>query len=80
MGHAAIAAGQWLFIGEAKAGQRSAILFTIIEACRSRGIDPQTYLREVLTRLPTLTNRQIKEVTPEAWSKAQQNDHHRKAA
>ena len=43
-----------LFIGEAEAGQRSAILFTIIEACRSRGIDPQTYLREVLTRLPVV--------------------------
>ena len=80
MGHAAIAAGQWLFIGEAEAGQRSAILFTIIEACRSRGIDPQTYLREVLTRLPTLTNRQIKDVTPEAWAKDQQNAHQRKAA
>ena len=76
----AIGKKNWLFIGEAEAGQRSATLFTIIEACRSRGIDPQTYLREVLTRLPTLTNRQIKEVTPEAWSKAQQTDHQRKAA
>ena len=66
----AIGRKNWLFIGEAEAGQRSAILFTIIEACRSRGIDPQTYLREVLTRLPTLTNRQIKDVTPDAWSKA----------
>jgi hypothetical protein len=65
----AIGKKNWLFIGEAEAGQRSAILFTIIEACRSRGIDPQTYLREVLTRLPTLTNRQIKDVTPDAWSK-----------
>jgi hypothetical protein len=37
-------------------------------------------LREVLARLPTLTNRQIVVVTPEAWSKAQQNDHQRKAA
>ena len=76
----AIGKKNWLFIGEAEAGQRSAILFTIIEACRSRGIDPQTYLREVLTRLPTLTNRQIKDVTPEAWAKAQQNAHQRKAA
>jgi len=67
MGDAAVAAGRWLFIGEAEAGQRSAILFTLIEACRSRGIDPQTYLRDVLTRLPTLTNRQIKGITPEAW-------------
>jgi len=76
----AIGKKNWLFIGEAEAGQRSAILFTIIEACRSRGIDPQTYLREVLTRLPTLTNKQIKDVTPATWAKAQQNAHQRKAA
>lgn len=76
----AVGKKNWLFIGEAEAGQRSAILFTIIEACRSRGIDPQTYLREVLTRLPTLTNRQIKDVTPDAWSKAQKATPQRKAA
>jgi hypothetical protein len=76
----AIGKKNWLFIGEAEAGQRSAILFTIIEACRSRGIDPQTYLREVLTKLPTLTNKQIKDVTPAAWAKSQQNVHQRKAA
>ena len=76
----AVGKKNWLFIGEADAGERSAIFFTLIEACRSRGIDPQTYLREVLTRLPTLTNRQIKDVTPEAWAKAQPASTHRKAA
>ncbi len=76
----AIGKKNWLFIGEAEAGQRSAILFTIIEACRSRGIDPQTYLRDVLTRLPTLTNWQIKHVTPEAWAKARQLTDQRHAA
>ena len=76
----AIGKKNWLFIGEAEAGQRSAILFTIIEACRSRGIDPQTYLRDVLTRLPTLTNWQIKDVTPAAWAKAQQTIAQRQAA
>lgn len=76
----AIGKKNWLFIGEAEAGQRSAILFTIIEACRSRGIDPQTYLRDVLTKLPTLTNRQIKDVTPEAWAKTRRIDVQRKAA
>lgn len=76
----AIGKKNWLFIGEAEAGQRSAVLFTIIEACRSRGIDPQTYLRDVLTRLPTLTNRQTQDVTPKAWAKAQQPAAQRKAA
>lgn len=76
----AIGKKNWLFIGEAEAGQRSAILFTLIEACRSRGIDPQTYLREVLTKLPTLTNQQIKDVTPAAWAKAQKTAQQPKAA
>ncbi len=76
----AIGKKNWLFIGEAEAGQRSAVLFTIIEACRRRGIDPQTYLRDVLTRLPTLTNRQTKDVTPAAWAKAQGPAAQRKAA
>lgn len=60
----------WLFIGEAGAGYRGAILYTIIECCRRRNIDPYTYLRDVLTRLPRMTNHQIPEVTPQAWAKS----------
>ena len=70
----------WLLIGEAQAGQRSVIPFTLIEACRTRDVDPQTYLREVLTSLTMLANRQIKDVTPEAWTKAQRSPHQRQAA
>jgi hypothetical protein len=59
----------WLFIGDANAGQRSAIIYTIIENCRRHGLDPFAYLRGVLTSLPHMTNRQIPEVTPQAWIK-----------
>jgi len=67
----AIGKKNWLFIGEANAGERSAILYTVIESCRRRAIDPYAYLRDVLTRLPHMTNRQIPEVIPAAWSKVQ---------
>jgi hypothetical protein len=67
----AVGKKNWLFIGEAQAGQRSAILFTIIENCRRLGINPFEYLRDVLTRLPKLTNRQTHTVTPAAWAKEQ---------
>ncbi|HUD82778.1 MAG TPA: IS66 family transposase [Candidatus Saccharimonadales bacterium] len=67
----AIGKKNWLFIGEAGAGDRGAILYTIIECCRRRNIDPYTYLRDVLTRLPRMTNHQIHEVTPQAWAKVQ---------
>lgn len=61
----AIGKKNWLFIGEADAGQRSAIIYTLVENCRHRGIDPFAYLRDVLTRLPKMTNRQIPEVIPQ---------------
>jgi hypothetical protein len=59
----------WLFIGEAQAGERGAIIYTVIESCRRRDLDPYAYLRDVLGRLPNMTNHQIPQVTPEAWSK-----------
>jgi hypothetical protein len=65
----AVGKKNWLCMGEAGAGQRGAILYTVIESCRRRGLDPYSYLRDVLSRLPNMTNHQIPEVTPEAWSK-----------
>ena len=67
----AIGKKNWLFVGAAGAGERSAIIYTLIESCRRREIDPWAYLRDVLTRLPHLTNWQIQQVTPEAWAKEQ---------
>jgi hypothetical protein len=65
----AIGKKNWRFVGDADAGQRSAIIDTVIENCRRRGLDPFAYLREVLTRLSNMTNWQIPEVIPQAWKK-----------
>ena len=66
----AIGKKNWLFVGDADAGEHSAIIYTLIESCRRRGLDPYAYLKDILTRLPHLTNWQIPEATPEAWAKA----------
>lgn len=66
----AVGKKNWLFIGEATAGDRSAIIYTVIESCRRRGIDPFAYLRDVFTRLPSTTNHQVQELTPAAWAKS----------
>lgn len=55
-----------------EAGQRSAVLFTIIENCRRLGLNPYDYLRDVLIRLPKLTNHQTHTLMPRAWAKEQQ--------
>lgn len=59
----------WLFIGEAQAGDRSAIIYTVIESCRRRRIDPYAYLKDVLTRLPAMTMQQVPEILPAVWGK-----------
>ncbi len=69
----AVGKKNWLFFGEAEAGERSAVVYTIIESCRRRGIDPYAYLRDVLTRLPAATNWTIGEFTPGAWAAAQKS-------
>jgi hypothetical protein len=76
----AIGKKNWLFIGAAEAGQRAAILYTIVQSCRSRGLDPLAYLRDVLTRLPAMHTGQIPEVTPEAWAEARRHRPDSKAA
>ena len=42
-----------LFIGSPDAGQRAAIIYTIVKECKRTGVDFQQWLAEVLCRLPT---------------------------
>jgi transposase len=63
-----LGAKNWLFIGHPDAGDRSAIIYSLVVSCRRHGIDPLAYLRDVLTRLPTLTNRDdLRALTPARW-------------
>ena len=61
----------WLFIGAEVAGWRSAVIYTIIQSCKVHGVEPYAYLKDVLTRLPSMNNHQIPDITPKAWAKAQ---------
>ncbi len=67
----AVGKKNWLFVGHAEAGQRGAVIYSVIESCRRRGVEPYAYLREVLTRLPAMTNWTVGALTPAAWAKAQ---------
>jgi len=64
----AVGKKNWLFIGAAEAGERSAILFTVVEACRRYGINPFEYLRDVFTRMPGMRAAEYAKLTPRAWA------------
>jgi transposase len=66
----AIGRKNWLFIGADDAGWRSAVIYSIIESCRNYGIEPMAYMRDVLTRLPEMTNWEVKNITPRAVARS----------
>jgi len=76
----AVGKKNWLFIGAAEAGKKTAILYTIVESCRRLGIDPYAYLHDVLTRLPRTTNHTISALTPVNWAKNRSSSRSNQAA
>lgn len=59
----------WLFIGAADTGERSAIIYSVLESCRRRGIDPYEYLADVLPRLAKAKNTdELAALTPAGWA------------
>ena len=67
----AVGRKNWLFIGHPKAGERSAIIYSIIASCYRLDIEPYEYLTDVLKRAPYMTNKTIGELTPIRWKQAQ---------
>ena len=63
----------WIVLLIQKSGQPEnavAVIYSIIESCRRNGVEPYTYLCDVLRRLPSMTNWQIKDITPKAWARS----------
>jgi transposase len=57
----------WLFCGSELAGQRAAIVMSLVQSAKLNGHDPWAYLSDVLTRLPTHLNSRIDELLPHLW-------------
>ena len=47
----AIGRKNWIFVGAASAGDRAAVMYTIIETAKLNGLDPEAYLRTLITRI-----------------------------
>ena len=64
-------AENWLFVGSPEAGKTSAVIYTILESYRRRGIEPMAYLGDVLRRLPSMTNLEAESLAPKDWKNTQ---------
>lgn len=55
----------WMFFGNLEAGANNAIFYTLLANCRAQAIDPESYLVEVIKRLPhNATQEQAAALTP----------------
>ncbi|MBV9183189.1 MAG: IS66 family transposase [Acidobacteria bacterium] len=66
----AVAVGRknYLFAGSDRGGERAAALYSLIGSAKLNGLDPESYLREVLTRIADHPIRRIEELLP--WNLA----------
>ena len=63
----AIGRSNWLFAGSLRAGQRAAAVMSLLNSAKLNGHDPYSYLKDVLTRLPTQSASRIEELLPHRW-------------
>jgi len=57
----------WLFTGSELAGQRAAVVMSLVQSAKLNGHDPHAYLRDVLQRLPSHPASRIEELLPHRW-------------
>jgi hypothetical protein len=60
----------WLFVGSQQAGERAAVVMSLIESAKLNGHDPWAYLKDVFERLPTLKHRDLAQLLPHNWRAA----------
>jgi transposase len=61
----AVGRKNWIFFGNERGGKAAAVMYTLIATCKEHGVDPRTYLRDVLLRIGTVSD--VKELTPYGW-------------
>ena len=67
----AVGKKNWLFFGSAEAGTRNAVVLTLVQNCRLHGVNPYEYFKDLLERLPRMTNQdRLDQLTPRHWKQA----------
>ena len=68
----------YLFMGSDAGGERAAAIYSLVETAKINGIDPEAYLRDVLTRIADHPINRIDELLP--WNIGRHAEDQRQAA
>jgi transposase len=65
-----LGAKNWLFVGSELAGERAAVVMSLVQSAKLNKIDPWAYLRDVLARIHSHPASRIDELLPHRWRPA----------
>jgi hypothetical protein len=71
MKRVAIGRKNWLFAGNDRAGETTALLYSFIASAERHGLDPQRYLTGLFARLPFTPESEIDQFLPDVWKQAE---------
>lgn len=66
----AVGRKNWLFAGSMKGLHRAALLYSLVQSAKLAGVEPWTYLKDVLDRLPNHPHSRIEDLLPKQWAVA----------
>ena len=62
-------------MGSQQAGERAAVIMSLIESAKLNGHDPWAYMKDLFERLPTLKQRDLAQLLPHNWQPASEAAH-----
>ena len=70
----AVGRKNWIFLGSDDGGRVNAIFTSLLASCRMLGIEPWSYLRDLLCLIPGWPAHRVLELAPVNWTKTSQRD------
>src|SRR5213078_912237 len=67
----AVGRNNWLFFGSDQGGTTAAVLRSFVASCQRVGVDPFTWLKDVLSRIADHPITRVTELLPHNWAPAQ---------
>jgi transposase len=57
----------YLFAGSHEAARRAAVIYSLVATCKKHGVNPHTWMSDVLSRIPTYPHKRVHELLPHHW-------------
>jgi transposase len=65
----ALGRNNYLFAGSHEAAKRSGMLYSLLGKCKMHGIEPYSWLKDILSRMPNHSFNKIKKLIPHYWKR-----------